>query len=192
MAKRNKKEIGLIISGELVDNTKKVYPYRNLNEGEVDELVALYDIHHGRIATMCQDTRCQFKSRTQMTYYCKLYNFKGRLEQFRTDFINKHLSEKNDLLKKGKGRALQCALNLLETRPIDIHNKDGEMLTVMKEPTAKEIEIAWKIIKTELGEPINIPKPDKENYIDDKDKDLKRNAIIFIDFENDTENKQIL
>jgi len=144
--------------------TKQKPPYRPLNPKERDTLFAYYDKHNGNMLAMTRDHECQFKSYNQLKYYCNTYFFSQRLDEIRL----KRAREVIDGLKDSKILAIKRAVGLIETRQVPLKNtkgdvlldRDGQPIFVELSPDHKEIEVAWKIIKTELGEPTQIGKQD--------------------------------
>jgi hypothetical protein len=143
--------------------TKKP-PYRPLNPKERDTLFAYYDKHNGNMLAMTRDVDCQFKSYNQLKYYCNTYFFCERLDEIRLKRATKVIEG----LKDSKILAIQRAVGLIETRQVPLKNtkgdvlldRDGQPIFVEITPDHKEVEAAWKIIKTELGEPTQIGKQD--------------------------------
>ncbi len=146
------------------DKSQKKEPYRPLTVPEKDLLFAMYDKHNGNMLAMTRDRECLFKGYNQIRYYADLYNFEPRLEEIR----RKRAKEVLDSLKDSKILAIRQAVQLIETRQIPLKNKqgdlildaDGQPMFYALGPDHKEIEMAWKIIKTELGEPTTIGKHD--------------------------------
>lgn len=144
-------------------DTKKP-AYRPLNPKERDTLFAYYNKHNGNMLAMTRDHECQFKSYNQLKYYCALYFFCERLDEIRLRRATKVI----DSLKDSKILAIQRAVELIETRQVPLKNAKGDVLLDRDEqpifveitPNHKEVEAAWKIIKTELGEPTQIAKQD--------------------------------
>lgn len=147
-----------------VPRVPKKAPYRALNPKERDTLFAYYDKHNGNMLAMTRDIDCQFKSYNQLKYYCALYFFCERLDEIRL----KRATDVIAGLKDSKVLAIKRAVGLIETRQLPLKNKagdilldrDGQPIFVEITPDHKEIEAAWKIIKTELGEPTQIAKQD--------------------------------
>jgi hypothetical protein len=146
------------------EKLQKREPYRPLPVPEKDLLFAFYDKHNGNMIAMSRDRECQFKAYSQIKYYCALYHFHERYSQIKLERATKLI----DSLKNSKILAIQQAVQLIETRQIPLKNKqgdlildaDGQPMFYSVGPDHKEIEMAWKIIKTELGEPTTIGKHD--------------------------------
>ena len=146
------------------EKLQKREPYRPLSVPEKDLLFAMYDKHNGNMLSMTRDRECLFKGYNQIRYYADLYNFEPRLVEIR----RKRAKEVLDSLKDSKILAIRQAVQLIETRQIPLKNKqgdlildaDGQPMFYSIGPDHKEIEMAWKIIKTELGEPTTIGKHD--------------------------------
>ena len=143
--------------------TKKP-PYRPLNPKERDTLFAYYDKHNGNMLAMTRDIECPFKAHSQLRYYAKLYFFCERLVEIK----RKRAEDVIGSLKDSKVLAIKRAVGLIETRQVPLKNtkgdvlldRDGQPIFVEIQPDHKEVEAAWKIIKTELGEPTTIGKQD--------------------------------
>lgn len=153
----------LIPISQVKDNTKQKYSFRNLRQDEVDLLTALYNKHNGNMSEMKRDHLCPIKGNSAMSYYNKLYNFEERLGLYRKKIIERYKKECGDLLFSAKIKAIKRAIELLETRDVDIVTKTGEVITIQKDPFYKEIKAAWEIIKTELGEPTSLSKQENIN-----------------------------
>lgn len=144
-------------------STKKP-PYRNLNVKEKDSLFAYYEKHNGNMLAMTRDIECPFKAHSQLRYYAKLYFFCERLVEIK----RKRAEDVIGSLKDSKVLAIKRAVGLIETRQVPLKNtkgdvlldRDGQPIFVEITPDHKEVEAAWKIIKTELGEPTQIGKQD--------------------------------
>jgi len=138
--------------------------YRVLNIKERDLLYALYEKWNGRVYQIILDKDCQWKSWSQVAFYCSYYHFKDQL------IVNK--TKKNqeilDRLQDAKMKSIEGAIDLLERRNVFVRNKngvqlfdkEGKPLIVEQLPFYKEIKTAWEIIKVELGEPTTISKGD--------------------------------
>lgn len=145
-------------------DTKKKPPYRPLNPKERDTLFAYFEKHNGNMQAMTRDIDCPFKAHSQLRYYAKLYFFCERLD----DLKRKRALNVINSLKDSKVLAIQRAVGLIETRQVPLKNtkgdvlldRDGQPIFVEITPDHKEVEAAWKIIKTELGEPTQIGKQD--------------------------------
>lgn len=143
--------------------TKKT-PYRALNAKERDTLFAYFEKHNGNMLAMTRDIDCPFKAHSQLRYYAKLYFFCERLDEIK----RKRAHEVIDSLKDSKVLAIKRAVGLVEVRQVPLKNAKGDVLLdregqpifVEISPDYKEVEAAWKIIKTELGEPTQIGKQD--------------------------------
>ncbi|MCE9628681.1 MAG: hypothetical protein K8Q91_01670 [Candidatus Vogelbacteria bacterium] len=146
------------------EKLQKREPYRPLSIPEKDLLFAFYDKHNGNMIAMSRDRESQFKAYSQIKYYCAFYHFHERYSQIKLERATKLI----DSLKDSKILAIQQAIHLIETRQIPLKNKqgdlildaDGQPMFYSLGPDHKEIEMAWKIIKTELGEPTTIGKHD--------------------------------
>ncbi|MBP9701388.1 MAG: hypothetical protein KBD47_00205 [Candidatus Pacebacteria bacterium] len=146
------------------EKLQKREPYRPLSVPEKELLFAMYDKHNGNLMGMIRDRECVYKSRTQLSYYKGLYHFAEHLVHLRT----KRNAEVLNSLKDSKILAIQQAIQMIETRQVPLKNKqgdlildaDGQPMFYSVGPDHKEIEMAWKIIKTELGEPTTIGKHD--------------------------------
>jgi len=146
------------------EKLQKREPYRPLSVPEKDLLFAMYDKHNGNMMAMSRDHDCQFRADSQIRYYAKLYYFHDRFIEIKRKRAEKVLNS----LKDSKILAIQQAIHLIETRQIPLKNKqgdlildaDGQPMFYSISPDHKEIEMAWKIIKTELGEPTTIGKHD--------------------------------
>lgn len=147
-----------------VPRVPKKEPYRALNPKEKDTLFAYYDKHNGNMLAMTRDIDCPFKAHSQLRYYAKLYFFCERLDEIK----RKRAEDVINSLKDSKVLAIRRAVGLIETRQVPLKNKVGDLLLdregqpifVEIMPDHKEVEAAWKIIKTELGEPTQIAKQD--------------------------------
>ena len=147
-----------------VPREPKKAPYRALNVKERDTLFAYFDKHNGNMQAMTRDIDCPFKAHSQLRYYAKLYFFCERLD----DLKRKRALDVINSLKDSKVLAIQRAVGLIELKQVPLKNKLGDVLLdregqpifVEISPDHKEVEAAWKIIKTELGEPTQIAKQD--------------------------------
>ncbi len=134
--------------------------YRHLGIAEHDTLFAFYEKYRGNVSAMVRDKDCPFKGRGQLIYYERIYGFEDKFAQIRRETALKVLAK----LKDSKILALQRAIELIETRqkPLlhkegyAILDKDGEPIFYEISPDHVEIDMAWKIIKTELGEVTSI------------------------------------
>ncbi len=144
-------------------DTKRT-PYRALSIPERDTLFAYFEKHNGNMLAMTRDIDCPFKAHSQLRYYAKLYFFCERLDEIK----RKRAEDVINSLKDSKVLAIKRAVELIETRQMPLRKKDGSAVLdaegnaifVTVQPDHKEVEAAWKIIKTELGEPTQIGKQD--------------------------------
>lgn len=144
-------------------DTKRT-PYRALTIPEREMIFALYDKHGGNLLAMVRDHDCIIKHRGQLGYYRDIYHFDEHFAQIRT----KRNKEVIESLKDSKVLAIKRAVELIETRQVPLRKKDGSAVLdvegnavfILVQPDHKEVEAAWKIIKTELGEPTQIGKQD--------------------------------
>jgi hypothetical protein len=113
----------------------------------------IFDKHNGNLAAVSRDPESLFHSREQLRYYRDMFNWDTRLVQTRAQ-RSKDVIEN---LAYAKVRAIERAMELLESKQVDVVTKVG-VVTVTKDPMYKEIQAAWEIIKTELGEPTSITK----------------------------------
>jgi len=134
--------------------------YRDLEQDEIELLFILYDKHGGVITQLSKDEESLFHSQAQLYYYEKRYGFQERLVEIRRKRAEQIMAS----LGEAKIRAIQRAIELLETKERTIVTKKGEVLNIEMDPMYKEIVAAWEIIKTELGEPTSITK--SENRTD--------------------------
>ena len=130
-----------------------VPPYRNLDDDEQEMMFIIFDKHNGNLAAVSRDPESLFHSREQLRYYRDMFGWDTRLVQTRAQ----RSKEVIENLSYAKVRAIQRAMELLESRQVDVVTKIG-VVTVTKDPMYKEIQAAWEIIKTELGEPTSITK----------------------------------
>ena len=141
--------------------------FRNLDIKERDTLYAYYDKHNANVLAMIRDRDCKFRSKNQIYYYRDLYNFHEQFIQNR----DKKAKEMLESLRDSKVLAVRRAVELLEEKQLFIKGKDRnyildvEGLPMIEQinPDHKEIETAWKIIKTELGEPTTIQKQETKH-----------------------------
>jgi len=89
---------------------------------------------------------------------------------------------------KGKMRAIFRAMELLENRIFTkVSLITGEEYKVSVPPSSKDIEIAYKILKTELGESTNIR---DINDLGDTRLTINNIQVLFKNFENDADNTE--
>lgn len=167
----------------------KKAPFRALPPHERDMLFSYYEKHNGNMLAMTRDMDCPFKAHSQIRYYAKLYFFYERFVEIRRN----KAQEVIDSLKDSKVLAIRRAAEMLEVKQIPmvqpttgqpVLDREGQPIYIEKPPTYKEIEAAWKIIKTELGEATQLSKSD----ITSKGQPIQSNAIAFVEF-NDSESK---
>lgn len=120
----------------------------------------IFDKHNGNLAAVSRDPESLFHSREQLRYYRDMFGWGDRLVQTRAQ-RSKDVIEN---LAYAKVRAIQRAMELLESRQVEMVLKTGAVVTLNRDPMYKEIQAAWEIIKTELGEPTSITK--SENRTD--------------------------
>jgi hypothetical protein len=155
-----------IPGAKVKDHTREKYPFRNLAKHEIDKLIVLYDRHNGNLTAVSNDPDTPFRTRHQLHHYKKLYDFDTLLSQFRKSLIEDYKKHKIDILSRAKVQIIDQAMRLIQTRQIEVLSKiTGEKFDVTVDPTAKDLEIAYKIIKTELGEPVNISKTEVDNNL---------------------------
>jgi hypothetical protein len=142
-------------------------PYRPLTIPERDMLFALYEKHNGNMTALSRDPECKFRAYSMIRYWAGLYNFESRLIEIKRKRAEKHLDELTD----AKLEALKRARELVEPKLVPLKDKDGHTLLdpdgqpifVSVPPEPKAVETAWRIIKTELGEPTIVTKSEIEN-----------------------------
>jgi len=117
-------------------------------------MFVIFDKHNGNLSAVARDSESLFHSREQLRYYRDMFGWDTRLVQIRAE----RSKEVIENLGYAKVRAIQRAMELLESRQIEMPTKQGSIVTFTKDPMYKEIQAAWQIIKTELGEPTNIIK----------------------------------
>lgn len=135
--------------------------YRDLSEDEQELLFTLYDKHGGNLSALSRDEESIFHSRPQLFHYEKKYGWEDKLVQVRTDRAKEVIGK----LGEAKIRAIQRAMELLETRERSVILKTGAVVNVEMDPMYKEIVAAWEIIKTELGEPTSITKSENKTDV---------------------------
>jgi hypothetical protein len=160
--------------------------YRELKEHEIDKLVMVYERNNCNILQTTKDKECLFKGRPQLTYYRDYYNFDTRINKLRKKLINHYIKNSTDILMKAKLRAIKRAMDLLEDRIFEkVSLITGDTYKIKVPPSNKDIKIAYEIIKTELGEPINV----KEiKGLEDSKLILNNIQVLFKDFENNEDN----
>lgn len=170
----------------MTETTNKKPQYKNLNHKERELLFAFYEKWNGNMLAMVRDGRCPLKSRNQIAYYKNLYNFEEQFLQNRANWCKEIM----DSLKDSKIEAIQRAIELIKPRqrmlkvPITgepLLDKDNQPIFIEDPPSYKEIQAAWEIIKTELGEPTQISKGD----ITSGGKPINSNVITFGNFKAD-------
>lgn len=142
----------------------KVRKTRKLTDPEREYLFVMYDKHNGNMLAMSRDPASQFKAYNLIRTYVELYNF----HELYLENRQKQAKEVMEGLEDAKIMTLKRAMMLVQTRHSPIKGKYGNYITDKKgkpmmleiEPDYKEIEMAWKIIKTELGEATSIGKND--------------------------------
>ncbi|MFA6158885.1 MAG: hypothetical protein WC763_04685 [Candidatus Paceibacterota bacterium] len=157
-------------------------PYRGITVKEREALFAFYEKHNGNMMAMIRDKDCLFKGYNQIRYYASVFNFSERLVEIRRI----RATEVMEKLKDGKIRALENAMRLLEPqhrfvfdkRGIQVFDLEGKPIIVETLPHYKEIQAAWEMIKTELGEPTSIHK----NDLTTGGEKIQGNVIQFVDF----------
>jgi hypothetical protein len=117
----------------------------------------IFDKHNGNLSGMARDSESLFHSREQLRYYRDMFGWDAKLVQIRAQRSREVIEN----LGYAKVRAIQRAMELLESREVEIVTKIG-VVTVTKDPMYKEIQAAWEIIKTELGEPTSITKSENK------------------------------
>lgn len=147
--------------------TKLKTPFRDLKPGEPEALFKLYDKYNGNCSKIVKDVDCQFKSRKQVAYYRDRYDFIPKFSRIVSQRAQAYKNKIIGSLEKKKLRALERVFELLENQQIEAVDKEGNLISIPKKPTYKELEAAMRIIKTELGEPSMIHK--SENVIIDED-----------------------
>jgi hypothetical protein len=163
---------------------EKNKPYRDLIPEELDLLFALYEKYNGVVTHMQLDPNVQgpFKNRNALYYYRDRYSLRKRLAKERVKRVKRVVNK----LVDAKLQAVEAAIRTLDTRPQFVYNKagfqmfdaDGAPLIIDRLPYYKEIYTAWKIIKTELGEPSNISASD----LTSGGKPLGQTELIVVDF----------
>ena len=169
----------------ILDPKIKLLPppkFRSLEEEEEEMMFALFDKHGGNLLALSKDPESLFKYRTQIRYYRDLYGWASKLTQIRSQRAQDIISS----LEHAKIRAIQRAMELLETRTVEVLSF-GSIVNIKKEPSFKEIQTAWEIIKTEMGEPTSISKTENNN----NNREIKEVEIIIHKNESSTRAKQI-
>ena len=172
----------VITDNKITDNTEKKYPYRNLSKSEIDLLIILYDKYHGNMSAVSRDPESDFSSLPQLYHYKNQYKLDEKLEDFRIEKIRIFRENSLNRLSHAKLRVIERAEELLHDREIDLVQKDGSVVVVVVKPTAKDIVTAYHIIKTELGEPININSKDSLPINQDDVKKLQNIEVKFKDY----------
>ena len=139
-------------------------PYRPLQNEEREMLFAFYEKWNGNMLAMIRDHDSIFKGYTQVRYYADLYKFESRLVEIR----QKRAKEVIASLGDSKILAIQQAIRLITPRQIPMKGKDGSAMTnvdgqpffIEIDPEAKDVKVAWDIIKVELGEATTVGKMD--------------------------------
>ena len=139
--------------------TKPKQERRELKPDEIEALFNIYDIHKGNVSAMSVDKNCLFKDRNQISDYRDKHDFVGRYQQLSAKRTEKAKKEREEFVREGINEAVKKAREILDTK-IGL-TKLG--VRVELEPTSKDIEIAWKILKTEAGEPTTIAKNENTN-----------------------------
>lgn len=156
------KELKLIPGQKRKTGTK--YPFKNLKKTEIDMLVIMYDKHNGNLSSLHRDSNNQFGSLPKLSYYKKLYNLDAKLNEFREDLMERYTENKALILGRAKNLVIMQALKMATTKEVTFYDKKkSEMITMEMDPNAKELDVAYKIIKTELGEPSSITKQENIN-----------------------------
>jgi len=170
-----------IVPGQVAKTGTK-YPFKNLTKVQIDMLVIFYDKHNGNLAAMHRDTENNFGSYPKLSYYKKLYDLDSRLNDFRQELIEKYTENKAVILNRARNLIIMQAMKMITTREVSYYDKKkSEIITIEVDPGAKELDTAYKIMKTELGEPHSITKHENINK-EEKEKieeglDLIKNAL---------------
>ena len=160
--------------------------YRKLQEHEIDKLVMVYERNNCNISKARLDKECLFKGRNQLAYYRDFYNFDTRICKLRKELINDYIKNSTDILMKGKLKAIGRAMELLDDRIFTkVSLITGDKYKVKVPPSGKDIDIAYKILKTELGESTNIR---DINDLGDTRLTINNIQVLFKDFQNDADN----
>lgn len=142
-------------------------PYRPLSIPERDMLFALYEKHNGNMTALSRDPECKFRAYSMIRYWAGLYHFESRLIEIKRKRAETHLDELND----AKLEALKRARELVAPKLVPLKGPDGNIIVdpdgqpifISVPPEPKAVETAWRIIKTELGEPTMVTKSEIEN-----------------------------
>jgi hypothetical protein len=138
------------------EENKEQKAYRDLEEVEINALFSFYDKHNGNVLEMTKDVDIPFKAKSQIYFYRDKYDFVTKLSKIKTLRAEKFKKEWEDKLKKGKEKAIERAIGLLEIRTIQKETKDGDIIDITIYPDNKDIKTAYEIMKIELGEPTTI------------------------------------
>ena len=174
------------------ENIDRDIDRRDLTEIEQEALFALYCKHNGNHSAMSRDPDCSFHN-VVIGDFAKKYNFKEKMLNKVKEEAESFNKEWNETLKKGKYKAIEKAIKLLSPaiRVIKVGKGENAVDKVIHiQPEAKEIKIAYEIIKTELGEPTTISKNtniDENPEVKETIENIK-NLITKGQEENDTNN----
>jgi len=128
---------------------------RDLNKNEQEALFSLYCKHNGKYSATSRDPDCKFHY-IIVSEYAKKYDFEDRrlkkvkleAEQFKKDWSKK--------LKEGKMKAIEKAIELLDTKTYNRVDKNNDIVEITSYPDGRDIKTAYEILKVELGEPTTI------------------------------------
>jgi len=138
-----------------VENKEKT-PYRNLEDVEVHTLFSFYDKHNGNVLEMTKDKDIPFKAKSQIYYYRDLYDFITKLSKIKTERAEQFKKEWSKRLKEGKMKAIEKAIELLDTKTYNRVDKNNDIVEITSYPDGRDIKTAYEILKVELGEPTTI------------------------------------
>lgn len=142
------------------ENIDRNIDRRELNKEEEEALFALYCKHNGNHSAMSRDPDCGFHN-VVIGDFAKKYSFKERMLKKVKEEAERIAKEWNETLKKGKMKAIEKAIKLLSPslKIIKVgRGENAESKKIYIQPDAKDIKVAYEILKTELGEPTTISK----------------------------------
>jgi len=130
---------------------------RDLNKNEQEALFSLYCKHNGNCSAVGRDENNKYH-RNIVLEYAKRYGFENirlkkvakEAEQFKKDWSKK--------LKEGKMKAIEKAMELLDTKTYNRVDKNNDIVEITSYPDGRDIKTAYEILKIELGEPTTISK----------------------------------
>jgi len=128
---------------------------RDLNKNEQEALFSLYCKHNGNCSAVGRDENNKYH-RNIVLEYAKRYGFENirlkkvakEAEQFKKDW--------NKKLKEGKMKAIEKAMELLDTKTYNRVDKNNDIVEITSYPDGRDIKTAYEILKVELGEPTTI------------------------------------